>query len=198
MNTNDIQGAIQNSFEDSRVTYILGFYPKTSGNDGAFHAIKVRVPARDHLAVRCRDGYFEPEPPQPDEHRREAELRQAVWSPVDAGRIELSGMVAPSGATGKYELKLNIGLAAISLLPNAGRWSGRIEVSLVQRDRSGNVYDPLSQTVGLNLTQDSYDKAAASGMPYVLSFTPNAKASSLRAIVRDLGSGSVGTLTIPL
>jgi hypothetical protein len=107
-------------------------------------------------------------------------------------------MVAPSGATGKYELKLNIGLAAISLLPNAGRWSGRIEVSLVQRDRSGNVYDPLSQTVGLNLTQDSYDKAAASGMPYVLSFTPNAKASSLRAIVRDLGSGSVGTLTIPL
>jgi len=198
VNTNDIRGAIRNSFEDSRVTYTLGFYPKTSANDGSFHPLKVKLPGREHLSVRYRDGYFEPEPPQRDAHRREAELRQAVWSPVDASAIELSGVVSPLGGPDDHELKLNIGMAAVSLLPDGDRWNGQIEVSLFQRDNAGNAYEPLTQALGLKLRQGSYDKAVKSGFPYVRSFRMDPKAASLRVIVRDLGSGNMGTLTIPV
>jgi hypothetical protein len=198
LNTNDIQGAIRTSFEDSRVTYILGFYPKTSANDGSFHPIKVKLPGREHLTVRSREGYFEPEPVQRDAHRREAEMRQVVWSPVDASAIELSGMVAPVSGSDGPELLLRIGLGAVNLVSDGDRWNGQIEVSLFQRDNSGNTYEPTSQTVGLNLRQDGYDKAVKSGFPYVRSFRMDPGAASLRVIVRDLGSGSLGTLTIPL
>src|ERR1035438_6716372 len=194
---NDIQGAIRSSFEDSRVTYTLGFYPKT-GNDGSFHPIKVKLPGREHLTVRSREGYFEPEPVQRDAHRREAEMRQVVWSPVDASAIELSGMVAPVSGSDGPELLLRIGMGAVNLVSDGDRWNGQIEVSLFQRDNSGNTYEPTSQTVGLNLRQDGYDKAVKSGFPYVRSFRMDPGAASLRVIVRDLGSGSLGTLTIPL
>jgi VWFA-related protein len=195
--TNDIHGAIQSAFDDSRVTYTLGFYPKNSSNDGSFHPIKVKLATREHLSLRYRDGYFEPEPPQRDPQRREAELRQAVFSPLDATAIELSGSV--SSVTGHdCELKLTIGLASVSLLPEGGLWNGQLEVGVYGRDDSGNAYESLSKTIDLKLQQDSYDKVLKAGLPYGRSFRLDPKASSLRVIVRDLGSGNLGTLTMPV
>jgi hypothetical protein len=197
VNTNDVLGAIRSSFDDSRVTYTLGFYPSASNDDGSFHPLKVKLPGR-HLTVRHRAGYFEPGAPARDPLRREAELREAVWSPVDASVIELSGSASPVTGSQDYELKLSIGLAAVTLQPDGDRWSGHIEVILVQRDNFGNEYEPLSQELGLKLRQGSYDTAVRSGLPYGRSFRLNPKATSLRAIVRDLNSGNLGTLTIPL
>jgi VWFA-related protein len=197
VNTNDVLGAIRSSFDDSRVTYTLGFYPSASNDDGSFHPLKVKLPGR-RLTVRYRAGYFEPAAPARDPLRREAELRQAVWSPVDASAIELSGTASPATGSHDYELKLSIGLAAVSLQPDGDRWSGQIEVILVQRDNFGNEYEPLSQELGLKLKQESYDQAVRSGLPYDRSFRLNPKATSLRAVVRDLNSGNLGTLTIPL
>ena len=198
VNTNDIRGAIRSSFEDSRVTYTLGFYSRTSGGDGSFHPIKVKLPGREHLSVRYRDGYFEPEAQQRDGHRWEAELRQAVWSPVDASAIELSGGVLPVSGEDDDELKLNIGMAGVSLVPDGERWNGQIEISLFQRDRSGNTYEPLTRALGLKLRQESYDLAVKNGFLYERRFKVDPKATSLRVIVRDIGSGNLGTLTIPL
>jgi VWFA-related protein len=194
--TNDINGAIRSAFEDSRVTYTLGFYPKDSSNDGSFHAIKVKVPGREHMSLRYRDGYFEPAPPQQDPHLREVQMLHSVFSPVDATAIELSGSVS-SVAGHECELKLNIGLAAVSLSPDGDQWNGHLEVALYGRDDSGNAYESLSKTVDLKLQQDTYNKALKTGLPYGRSFRVDPKASSLRVIVRDLASGNIGTLTMP-
>ena len=198
VNTNDIRGALRGSLDDSRVSYTLGFYPKSSVNDGSFHPIKVKIPGRDRLILHCRDGYFEPAPPQRDPHRRERELQEAVWSPVDATAIELSGTVSSGAEPEDYDLKLRIGLASVSLRQNADRWEGQIEVSLFQRDNSGNAFEPVSNTFGLKLKQDSYERSLKSGFQYGRRFRLDPRATSLRIVVRDLGSGSVGTLTIPV
>ena len=197
INTDGIADAIRSSFDDSRVTYTLGFYPRTSSNDGSFHPLKVKLPDREQLRVRYRTGYLEPAPPPRDPKHAEAELRQAMWSPLDASAIELSGSVLPVAGANDYELKLNIGLAAVSLQPDGNRWSGQIEVAMIQRDNSGNGYEPLLQTLGLMLKQDTYDNAMKDGFPYRRTFKPNPKATSLRVVVRDLNSGNIGTLTFP-
>jgi len=197
LNTNDAMGAIRSSLEDSRVTYTLGFYPKTSNNDGSFHPIKVKLPGRD-LKVHFRAGYFEPEPPERDSRRIEAELRQALWSPVDASGIELSGDVSPATGPDGQELKLNIGLAGVSLQLDGARWSGQVQVMMFARDSAGNASESLTQTLGLKLRQDTYDKTLKSGLQFGHGFKPDSKATSLRVIVRDLNSGNIGTLTIPV
>ena len=194
--TNDIHDAIRNAFDDSRVTYTLGFYPKDSSNDGSFHAIKVKVPGREHLSLRYRDGYFEPDPPHQDPHRLAAELRQAVFSPVDATAIELSGSVS-SVAGHDCELKLKIGLASVSLSPEGDQWNGHLELAVFGLDESGNAYEFASKAVDLKLPQDAYDKALKTGWPYDQSFRLDPRASSLRVVARDLGSGNIGSLTIP-
>ena len=198
VSTNDVLGAIRSSFDDSRVSYTLGFYPSTSHSDGSFHRLKVKLPGHDHLSVHHRAGYFEPEPPSQDPRRREAELRRAVWSPVDASAIELSGSVSRAEGPDGWELKLNIGLAGVALQAVDGRWTGQIETILVQRDGAGNEYEPFSQSLSLKLKQDSYEEAVRSGMTYSRRFRLNPKATSVRVIVRDLSSENEGTLTIPV
>jgi VWFA-related protein len=197
VNSNSIRDAILSSFEDSRVTYTLGFYPKTE-NDGSYHTIKVKIPGREHLTARHRDGYFEPEPPRIDQKQRQGEIQTAVWSPVDATGIGLSGTLRASAAPNTYDLKLNIVLANVSLKSEAARWNGQIEVNMVGRDNAGNTYDPLSQTLGLNLRQESYEKMLKDGLPYGKSLQLDPRASSLRVIVRDRNGGNLGTVTIPL
>jgi len=197
VDTNNIKGAIQKSFDDSRTTYTLGFYPKDSNNRGSFHPVKVKVTSPKHVALRYRTGYFAPEEPSRDAGLRKVELERAVWSPLDASTIQLNASVARAAA-GAYELGLNIGLAAVSMQPENGRWDGQIEVALVERDNSGNEYGPAPQTLGLALRQESHDQALKSGLPYRRTFKLDPKATSLRVVVRDLNSDSVGTLTIPV
>ncbi len=196
VNTNDIQGAIRRSFDDSSVTYTLGFYPKESLNDGSFHRLKVKLVGQQHLTLRHRSGYFEPDPPSQDAGRREAELHQAAWGPLDATGIELSGTISPAAAAGR-ELKLNIGLASASLQRETDRWSGQVEVVVVQRDNFGNEYGSFAQTVGLKLKQESYERALQNGLPYAHAIDLEPEATSVRVIVRDPNSGNIGTLTIP-
>ena len=198
VNTNDVLGALRTAFEDSGITYTLGFYPKTLANDGSFHPLEVKIPGRQHLTVRCREGYFEPEAPASDPHEREEELRRAIWSPVDASGIGLTAQIVPAAAPSQYELKLNIGLDAVSLQSESERWNGAIEVDFVERDNSGNDYEALSQTMGLKLKQDTYDRALHDGLAYTHIFGLNAKARSIRVVVRDVNSGSSGSLTIPI
>jgi VWFA-related protein len=197
VNTNSVRDAIRSSFEDSRVSYTLGFYPRTN-NDGSYHTIKVKIPGREHLTVRYRDGYFEPEASQNDPKRRESELRAATWSPVDAAGIALSGTLSAAAAPNGYDLKLSIALANVSLKSESGRWNGQVDVDILGRDNAGNTYGSLSQTLGLNLRQESYEKMLKEGLPYTRTLDLDPKASSLRVIVRDRNSGALGTVTIPL
>jgi hypothetical protein len=157
----------------------------------------VKLPGRD-VKLHFRTGYFEPEPPERDPHRVDAEMRQALWSPMDASGIELSGSVSPATGPDGYELKLNIALAGVSLQQAGGRWSGQVQIMMFARDSSGNASESLSQTLGLQLRQDTYDKTLKSGLQFGHGFKLDSKANSLRVMVRDLNSGNMGTLTIPL
>jgi hypothetical protein len=56
-NTNDITGAIHRAIDDSRVTYVLNYYPNHNQWDGRFREIKVKV-NRPGVEVRSRRGYF--------------------------------------------------------------------------------------------------------------------------------------------
>ena len=56
-NSNDLKNAIRGAIDDSKVTYVLGYYPAHNTWDGKFHELKVQVD-RKGANVRRRLGYF--------------------------------------------------------------------------------------------------------------------------------------------
>jgi hypothetical protein len=187
---NEILGAFRAPAADAHAAYALGFYPDSPHLDGSYHELTVKVPERPDLTVRYRRGYVD-ESVDP-----KAQLRTALWSPLDATAIALIAELVPTEA-GAYEVKLNIGIGGLDLAQSGGRWQGKIHVIFAQKDRDGRQYDYRDDTVQIDLKPDTYQTMRKSGLAYTQALKPNPKAISLRVVVRD-EAGNLGSVTVPL
>ena len=197
-NTNDLKNAIRDAIGDSQVTYTIGYYPSSENFDGRFHKLDVKLVERNGLNIRYRKGYFdEPEKPQ-DDKLRKTELRDAVFSPLDASALGLIVQAAPDQPEkGRMIVAVKVDQKGISLQPKGDRWSGRLDLLFIQKDDAGHQYGGLDDVVELNLTRENYDKITKEGLVYRKPLTLDPKANQLRVIVRDNASGTMGSLTIP-
>ncbi len=198
-NTNDLTHAIDAAAEDSRVTYTIGFYPNDDRFDGKFHKIEVDLPDKSGVKLRYRKGFFDvPEKPE-DEKSRQAELRDAVWSPMDATAVGMTASVKPApGNPSSIDVTMKVDHSSIGLRQDQSRWEGRLDVLFVQRDDQGREYGGMDDTVQLNLTPETYQKLVVNDLGYhrVIQRAPAAKV--LRIVVRDASSGAMGSVTVPL
>ena len=192
IDTNDLTGSIRTAFDDSHSTYTLGFYPEAPRFDGQFHQIRVKVVGRPDVSLIYRKGYV-------DAHGTgdpKQQLQDAVWSPLDGNGIALTAEMTPRAAG--YDLILRVGLDGLDLELDGRRRKGTVRVVLVQNDDEGGRYNYLDQTLDLSLTQSMYEKMLKSGLSFRRTVAMNPKATSLRVIVVDQGSGNLGSVTIPV
>lgn len=198
-NTNDLARAIHSAVDDSQVTYTIGFYPADENFDGKFHKLDVETPGRSGIKLRYRKGYFDVAARPEDENSRRVELRDAVWSPIDASEMGLTAAVKPApNNPGSIDVTLKVDHSTIGLQQEQSRWQGRLDVLFVQRDDQGKEYGGVDDTVELNLTAETHQKLIANDLGYhrVVPRAPAAKL--LRIVVRDASSGAMGSLTVPL
>ncbi len=193
---NDISGAIRTAIDDSRVTYTLGFYPESARLDGKFHPITIKLAERRGITLRYRKGYIDTPDAPGDPKQRRNDLEHAALSPLDANAIPLTARLSPSKAGG-YNLNLNISLSGLSLLQDGEIWTGEVEVFLVERDQRGQEFGRVNDTIAMRLKQATYDQMLKTGAPYQHAIMVSPKADVLRVVVRDAGSGDLGSLTIP-
>ncbi len=198
-NSDDLAKAIHTAVDDSRVTYMLGFYPVDESFDGKFHKIEVQMVERKGVHLRYRKGFFDlPELPQ-DEKARKTELADAAWSPLDASGIGIAAKIVNSKTKpGSMEIVLAIDSTEVSLENQAQRWVGRLDVLFVQKDNGGNQYNGLDDTINLNLTAESYQKFVKNGFVYAKQVDRADRAKTIRIVVRDSASGAIGSITVPL
>jgi len=197
INTNDLNKAIRDAIQDTRVTYTLGFYPSGEKFDGKFHELKVKVD-RPGANIRYRKGYFDfAEQPQ-DEKARKAELSDAVWSPMEASALGLVVQVQPDASKPKsMNVFVKVDPHGISLQQQGNRWDGRLDLLFVQKDDRGGQFNGTSDTMELQLQQANYEKVSREGLIYKKTIEMAPQANQLRVVVRDAASGTVGTVTIP-
>ena len=198
-NSNDLEKAIHSAVEDSRVTYMLGFYPVEESFDGKFHKIEVQMVERKGVHLRYRKGFFDlPELPQ-DEKARKTELADAAWSPLDASGIGIAAKIVPSKTKpGSLEIILAIDSSQVSLERQAENWVGRLDVLFIQRDNAGNQYNGTDDTLTLRLNADSYAKFLKNGFVYNKVVDRADRAKTIRIVVRDSASGAIGSITVAL
>jgi len=198
-NTNDLTRAIRQAIDDSRVTYTLGYYSTDEAQDGKFRDIRVKID-RPHVDVRYRKGYFALKPPDDTAKARKDDIRGAVWSPLEStalavnARADLIDQPAPN----TVNLFVQINPAGIGFKRDGDRWNAVIDIVYVQKDDRGRLLgDGVTDTLTLALTEANYAKAMKDGLIRQQRIPRQAAATNMRIVVRDVGTGSVGSLTIP-
>ena len=59
-NNNDMVGGIKEIAEMPESSYVLGFSPEVTKDNGVFHNLKVKVPGKQDVSINARPGYFAP------------------------------------------------------------------------------------------------------------------------------------------
>lgn len=196
-NNNDLRRALRRAADDSRLTYVLGYHPSHDQWNGQFREIKVRV-RRPGVRLRHRRGYFaQPEEPA-DAWYRDGVLGAAMWSPVDATRLGLTVRVVPSEGSA-LRLELDFDPRDIQLEPKEGLWKGALDLWMVQLGPNDRHLKTASHVANLSFNQAAFERAMQVNCILLierLDLAPDA--SLLRILARDVNSGALGSVSIPL
>jgi VWFA-related protein len=198
-NNNDVGGEVRRAIEDSRVSYMLAFYPSEDDGRGKFHSIKVRVD-RPGIELRYRTGYT----PKPLNATgvidNTAILREAVMSPLDATGLGMTVHASSvhGATTPTVALRINLEENDVSFKFNDERTTGLIEVLLVQYDAEGNEISGETSKVKMRLVKDTYAKVRKEGLQFGRNLPLKPGAVELKVIACDDKSSAIGSVSIPL
>ena len=197
--TNDLARAVRKAIDDARVTYPIGYYSTDETQDGRFRDIKVKVD-RPGVDVRYRKGYFAVRPSDASEKTRKAEMRAAVWSPLESTAVAMNARVDIIGspAAETVRVALQIDPTTIALRKNGDRWNAELDVVYVQEDAHGQVRgDGVTDRLSFALTEPTLNDVLKYGLIRSREFPRRADAVSLRVVVRDADTGATGSVTVP-
>jgi VWFA-related protein len=198
-NTNDIASSIRKAVDDSRVSYVLGFYPTNNNWDAKFRELSIKV-ARPGVHLRYKTGYFSI-PSNPDNDKRNELLTaDAIRSPLQMIELGLEVHANPMAAGNGRELKVDVRVAPLAMRfqKDGDRWADGIEVVWVGLTPDGRILDRDKDTVELRPEQSGYDEIRRDGLSFSEHIRLGTEATELRLIVRDRGTGAIGSVNIPL
>jgi len=187
----DMAAALSNVVAEGQSSYLLSFAPNTAADD-QYHQLAVKLTARRGVTLRYRTGYQYSREPSTLKER----FRQAIWQSFDANEIALSAN--PAAASSGAALKLNIATNDLALRQQGDRWVDKLDIFLVQRDDAGFHAQITGQTLGLTLTQATYQKLLEEGLPFNQPVEKIQDTGSVRIVVVDENSGWMGSVTVPV
>ena len=198
-NSNDIQGAVRKAIDDSRVTYVLGYYPTNTNWDSKFREIKIRTD-RPGVHLRYRLGYYALPDAVPTDSQKAQLLKDAEWSPLEATDLGIELMAdpvdAPDGRAVHAQLRIASNQLHFELSDN--HWKDNLDVVWIEIGKTGRAIGALKKTLTLDVPQESYDLLVSKGVSFEQTLRPSANAVELRLVVCDGGSGAIGSVNIPL
>ena len=196
---NDAAGAIREAMSDAQVSYTLGFYPDSAGQDGNYHRLQIEV-RRKGIDLQYRKGYLaaDAQIPQADRDGR-AEIRDALWSPVESTGIAVTVRMEKPDPQQPEGLRLTIAIPAreLSLEPQGGGWLGTFDLVLAQRAADGRDLMTVGEAVQVNPNRQRFETLLREGLLLRREIRLAPGAARVRVVVYDRGSGRLGSLDFP-
>lgn len=194
---NDLRAAMRKAADDARLTYTLAYRPSHGRWDGKFREIKIQV-KREGTELRYRRGYFA-QPDEPGESwYRKGILDAAMWSPMEATRLGLTVRVSSAGAN-SLSLAVQVDPNELACRPDGNVWECGMDIWLVQLDGRELHINTVARTSTMRLEQPTYLKAMeARGLVFMEKLDASPKAKLVRLLLRDVSSGALGSVTIPI
>lgn len=197
--TNDVGGAVKSAFEDGRYTYTLGFYPGHGVWDGRFREIGIHV-AVDGAQLRYRGGYFAFPEKSGSEELMKADLQEAARSPVDATAlgVTVKEKLLAAAPPRVAQLQITLDPKTFLLQERENHREGGLDLLFLQRDAAGKFLKAEKQHLDVKYTKRGYEKVAKAGLLVRRELEIDEAAAEIRVLVRDAGSGALGSVTIPM
>jgi len=191
LNSNDLALGIDGVYRDSARYYEIGYVPPGAPEPGKLHRISLRV-TRPGVHVRYRDGYFEPEPYDPEKRAVENAFRFPELYQDFPIRVEVSGQ------GGKRKIEVLVPTDHVSLVREGERHRCGISVHMALFDEAGNLYGGralFSKTYRLDYSEE--ESAKLGGFRNVTSAFQGSIARGsyrLRVVVRQTPAARTATL----
>jgi VWFA-related protein len=198
-NTNDIGGSVQKAMDDTRVSYMLSYYPEHDDWKGKFHKIRVTV-NRPGVSLQYRSGYFAQPPDYVENLRPDLVWRSALSSPLDATGVGVSVHVEPKEALEARTMVMEVVVneSDVTFGHEGDRTTGKLEVVLAQYDHEGNTVASETSEVKMDLTRETYTKVRKAGLHFGRILPISGKTVEVRVFVRDAKSNAMGSISIPV
>jgi VWFA-related protein len=198
--SNDIRDAMRRAFDDGRYAYTIGFYPEHGQWNGEFRELKVKVKGSG-ARLRYRRGYFAfADKPSDAEAVVNVDLQEAARSPLESTSLGMIVSGKPVGALSERNVALRIGVDVKQFLLQEvdGHQKGSLDLLFVQRNAAGAMVSADKQHVDLNMDPTEYERFTRVGMVLGRHVTVLPQSEEFRVLVRDTGSGSVGSVSMPV
>lgn len=196
--TNDVQDAIRRAVEQSQQAYTVGFYPEHGKWDGTFHALKLQC-RRKGIRLLYRHGYYAFAEQPDDQARRQAMLRMAATSSVDAGGVGIIVRLANDPKDPKWKLiDILIDPTDLRFHEEGQLYLAQADLYVVMRAGNGELLQGWKQVINFHLTPEQYEKEMHSAVHVVERGTLNSRAESIVVVARDAATGDVGSVNVPL
>jgi VWFA-related protein len=195
---NDIRRAMQRAFDDGRYAYNVAFYPNHGQWNGEYRKLKVQVKG-EGLRLRYRTGYYAFADRTDPNTVVATALEQAAGSPLDATNLGMivTGKPGGKGASGTVDLHIGIDPKQLLLRSSDGHRRGALDLFFLQRDATGVSVAAEKQHIDLNLEDKQYEYLAKAAMVLDRHLVIVPQSTEVRIVLRDAGSGSMGSVTVP-
>jgi VWFA-related protein len=195
---NDIAEGMTKAFNDGRYAYTIGYYPDHGTWDGKFRKIQVKVNQGD-VHVRSRDGYYATQEITATQDP-EKQMQEAAASPLDSSALSMmvSGRHVQPPSKRELDFQVGVDVAQLLLEHADGHWKGGVDLMFVQKDEKANVLAAEKKHIDLDFADAQYQDMQTRGAIFERHLDLVAGAKEVLALVRDGGSGQIGTVTVPL
>jgi VWFA-related protein len=197
--TNDLGGAIRRVVDDSADTYILGFYPDHNKWNGEFREINVKV-KRPGVEVRSRKGYYATADTASAAQRDAQRLTDAIKGPqesTDLGfDVQADGVIVNS--VRQLKAKVTLDANQLRFQQNGDRSTDNITEHWAEFNDVGEQVGMSSQTINLKPSPDSLKELLQKGFTFSETVPVADGAAEIRLVLRDVGSGAIGSVIIPV
>jgi VWFA-related protein len=201
-NTNDLSGGILRVSEESQAFYLLGYLPSNVARDGRFRKVEVRLAkekSRD-LRVRARRGYYAPLEGDVPERESKADpvIVRALDAPFEIRDLPLgvTDFCFDEALSGQLSVLLaaEVDVAAVELREEEGRFRGDLALVVEAQHMETGEYFRVEEKVEMALLPSTLERLRRTGYVVSREFNLPPGAYQARVVVRDLGSGRLGSV----
>jgi VWFA-related protein len=195
-NTNRLDGAISQAFEDRNLVYVLDYYPQHGEWHGKLHKLQVKV-SHPGVRLRYRASYRATLPPRFSAQEEQQMLAEVASSPLDYAGIRFT-VELKAGHASDPQFVLHVPADELQWSSEEGKMLASLQVWFVQKRAAGDDLITTSSKGDFRLSTEAYQAAVHDGVAVSSDVLLQPSAAKVRVLLRDGNSGRIGSVDVPV